>query len=201
MQHLHLELWRCDLGKCGVENAANARAGKAITHDFDRKDLFTQHARRMHRDVFPALEGDRARCEIALQRDAHIVLRHPPQRSECTFCDEKGVFGNWEARMEHVGKHLEQGDAERVIEKEDLELKRWMMDHHLLVSDQMGGYRLAGCDGKRGRGSKKVMKQVRVQVINEEEEEDEDEGEREGESDDEGDVDAEGEDDADFQHP
>ncbi|KAL9637519.1 MAG: hypothetical protein Q9164_002134, partial [Protoblastenia rupestris] len=36
VQHLQLEHWVCDLDKC------------AGTHSFDRKDLFTQHVRRMH---------------------------------------------------------------------------------------------------------------------------------------------------------
>lgn len=103
--------------------------------------------------------------------------------------------------MEHVGRHLEQGDGLRLVEAEDMLLKGWMMAQGLLASDEVVGYRLAGCDGRRGRGSKRAMKQVRVVDVEEEVDEEEEEEEEDGEEgEDVGEADAEGEDDADFQH-
>ncbi|KAI1997544.1 hypothetical protein LOZ53_000362 [Ophidiomyces ophidiicola] len=155
-QHLQLGFFRCDVGKCNINNAADPSpsssssssssslpspghlAGNSSTtpfnptlrtpNDFNRKDLFTQHQRRMHtpwrvpsspphssnapskdaRAAFEAsLEAVRTRC--------WIEQRQPPQFSRCTYCSaEFRGAGCWEARMEHVGKHCENGDEEEV---------------------------------------------------------------------------------------
>ena len=45
--------------------------------------------------------------------------REPPLRSVCPFCPNQ-VFENvdsWENRMDHVGKHLENGDIDPADEK------------------------------------------------------------------------------------
>ena len=47
VQHLRLEKWRCDIGKCGEDND-DAQQQEGSKHEFDRKDLFIQHVRRMH---------------------------------------------------------------------------------------------------------------------------------------------------------
>lgn len=146
-----------------------AHAKDATGHnDFNRKDLFTQHVRRMHgpptsapqveRDTFDAsLEGIRTRC--------WIPLREPPPRSCCGFCPavadpsanlaaategQAMVFdGAWEERMEHVGKHLEKGVDVR-LEREDLALRDWMLSQKL-VSRDGAGLKVVGC-GTRRRG-------------------------------------------------
>ena len=57
VQHLHLEVWKCDLGRCGNPGGSSGGAQSASRHEFDRKDLFTQHVRRMHAEIYPP-EGD-----------------------------------------------------------------------------------------------------------------------------------------------
>ncbi|PSK55721.1 hypothetical protein B9Z65_4599 [Elsinoe australis] len=127
-QHLRLDLWRCD--QCGDRDTR--------PNDFNRKDLFIQHLRRMHhkpgqgcghghsgsissemgsratsraRSLAPG-ESDDPAIAAAEQR-CHIRLRQPPAKSCCLFCD--ATFegpGSWEERMEHVGRHLEQDKKE-----------------------------------------------------------------------------------------
>ena len=147
-------------------------------NDFNRKDLFTQHVRRMHapppsasradKDAFDAsLEAVRARCWIA--------LRAPPPRSTCGFChpstqadtdkaqdasceekvSKEVVFdgtGAWDERMEHVGKHLERGEV-LGTEREDVGLREWMVKEGLMALEK-GTWKVVGCGGRRkGRGA------------------------------------------------
>ena len=123
-QHLRLEAWLCD--QCPKRD--NKR-------EFNRKDLFIQHLKRMHPapissstakaqpakskagrsgsksdktarsskgdDLDPALLIAEQRC--------HITLRQPPAESACLFCSTNfSGRGSWEARIEHVAKHMEQ---------------------------------------------------------------------------------------------
>lgn len=135
-QHLQLGYYRCDLGTCSPEIAGEHHRGY---NDFNRKDLFTQHCRRMHapwvvsgksedavtkkeRDGFEKqLEGIRTRC--------WVDRRRPPERSRCGFCGETFVDSNdcnaWEERMEHVGHHLDRDGSK--MEEEDIDegLKQW----------------------------------------------------------------------------
>ncbi|PGH16175.1 hypothetical protein AJ79_01942 [Helicocarpus griseus UAMH5409] len=139
-QHLQLGYYRCDVGCCNVSNpypSPPSRLGSISQltprspNDFNRKDLFTQHQRRMHspwaapnasapskseQDAFDkSLEKVRKRC--------WIERRTPPQRSVCNFCGREfsGVYC-WDDRMEHVGKHYEKGDKET---GEDVALREW----------------------------------------------------------------------------
>lgn len=109
-QHLRLGIYRCDIGACVPvstttttthrrKSSSSSRTGtghahaisdpSAVYNEFNRKDLFTQHVRRMHgppvsasradKDAFDAsLEAVRTRCWIA--------LRNSPPRSICGFC-------------------------------------------------------------------------------------------------------------------
>lgn len=124
-QHLRLEAWLCD--ECPKRD---------IKREFNRKDLFIQHLKRMHPapcdahapkaqpvkakttksaatknersgkgskadDTDPALLEAEQRC--------HIVLRQPPSESVCLFCSTNfSGRGSWEARIEHIAKHMEQ---------------------------------------------------------------------------------------------
>lgn len=138
-QHLQLGYYRCDMGSCSPHEARIQHKGY---NDFNRKDLFTQHCRRMHapwvgtkkgeesvskkeRDGFEKqLEGIRARC--------WIDRRKAPEKSKCGFCGEKFVDGKeakgWEERMEHVGRHLEK-DATKIEDEEvDEGLKAWAIN-------------------------------------------------------------------------
>lgn len=141
-QHLQLGFYRCDVGFCNVSKSQPYSASTtAASHvpftprspnDFNRKDLFTQHQRRMHapwssspgsqnptkeeRDRFEdSLEEVRGRC--------WITRRQAPQRSICGFCEREFAGAQcWDERMEHVGKHFEKGDTHA---REDVALREW----------------------------------------------------------------------------
>ena len=161
-QHLQLGFYRCDIGFCDPEKTSSAKSrsstGKSY-NDFNRKDLFTQHHRRMHapwgngsrepsakeRDDFEkSLEDVRQRCWI--QR------RTTPQRSTCGYC--RRVFegeNGWEERMEHVGKHLEgkgSGEAgiENLQEDEDKDLTDWAVKEGIVKDYGPRGFWLVGME-------------------------------------------------------
>ncbi|KAK2748769.1 hypothetical protein FQN57_000350 [Myotisia sp. PD_48] len=158
-QHLQIGFYRCDVGHCNISKrpittpSSSSCACSASTssptsspppssssptpimrapNDFNRKDLFTQHLRRMHapwltspaaheptkeeRELFDKqLEDVRKRCWLR--------QRHPPQHSQCPYCElEFSGSHCWEDRMEHVGKHCETVDEEK---REDLALREW----------------------------------------------------------------------------
>lgn len=92
--------------------------------------------------------------------------------------------------MEHVGKHLERGDATHVAEAEDLYLKQWMQQERLLTGDGGSGWRLVGCDGRRNRRESPA----------EEDEDDDADADADADDDDDDDEDAEGEEDVEYQH-
>lgn len=139
IQHLQLGFYRCDVGSCNPDNNPNTPPHKKVYNDFNRKDLFTQHHRRMHKpDSIPntnsanpdpnssdwrafedSLEEVRARC--------WQEKRKPPQRATCGFCGR--VFegeGSWNERMEHVGSHYARDLPEASKEeREDEDLTNW----------------------------------------------------------------------------
>lgn len=152
-QHLQLGFYRCDVGSCNMSNSSqheragghtkdnggsSSAGGSRMPNDFNRKDLFTQHQRRMHapwlaesrtptpeeRDAFEAsLEEVRARC--------WHEQRQPPQRSQCGFCKQKFTGRHsWEGRMEHVGKHFERGEWRG--EAEDPDLREWALKEGII---------------------------------------------------------------------
>ena len=139
IQHLQLGFYRCDVGSCNPDLNPNVPGHKRVYNDFNRKDLFTQHHRRMHKPetgpgsgpIVPTNAGDkdwrafedsledvRARC--------WMEKRKPPQRSTCGFCGR--VFegeGSWNERMEHVGGHFSRDIVEAKEEREDEDLTNW----------------------------------------------------------------------------
>ena len=139
IQHLQLGFYRCDVGSCNPDLNPNVPGHKRVYNDFNRKDLFTQHHRRMHKPetgpgsgpIAPGNAGDkdwrafedsleevRARC--------WMEKRKPPQRSTCGFCGR--VFegeGSWNERMEHVGGHFSRDIVEAKEEREDEDLTNW----------------------------------------------------------------------------
>ncbi|APA11871.1 hypothetical protein sscle_08g066410 [Sclerotinia sclerotiorum 1980 UF-70] len=158
-QHLNLQAWVCTLGACGkVPLSSHSSAMRKVTGgdmhgekmeqqrgyevkgaEFNRKDLFTQHLRRMHAPFEVKRKGkinreweERVR---ELQRSCERVRREPPSRLGCPVegCAMGRFFEGktcWDERMEHLGKHLERlggggggnsrggikmGSAERII--------------------------------------------------------------------------------------
>lgn len=129
-KHIQLGFWRCDM--CPPSPGIDA----PVYNDFNRKDLFTQHLRRMHgglpatngpgamvRDGQPVVASETATTpataagsnlvlteeQIAeIQKRCYRQTRLPPQQSACIFCVRpfEGP-GSWEERLEHVGGHLE----------------------------------------------------------------------------------------------
>jgi hypothetical protein len=156
-QHIKLSYWRCDL----CPPTTDPKDDQVLYYnDFNRKDLFTQHLRRMHAAPkgapssakdFPVNEDNlavhQARCLQA--------LRSPPQHSACLFCDKtfEGV-GSWEERLEHVGRHFEKdrksegGLLDVAGWNGDEGLERYLLDEGLVVRDA-GGWKIG--DGKARR--------------------------------------------------
>lgn len=181
-QHLRLGIYRCDIGSCvprldqhrrKSSSASTTKRGdvgeSSMGHnDFNRKDLFTQHIRRMHSPPNPAdadafdatLESIRQRCWKS--------LRSPPPRSSCGYCPSAPLSSDaseqqpgkevtfsgpasWDERMEHVARHLEQGTTADK-EREDVRLQEWMVGEGLLERVG-GGWRVVGVAGRRRRGA------------------------------------------------
>lgn len=157
-QHVKIGHWRCDLCPPSVD----AKDDQTIYfNDFNRKDLFTQHLRRMH--AASKLDSAHSRKEYPVNEDnlaehqtrCRVQLRKPPQHSICLFCD-KTFHGpaSWEERMEHIGRHLEK-DGKDTIDvldssswNRDEELELYLLDEGLIVRDQ-GHWKIG--DGKRVR--------------------------------------------------
>lgn len=153
-QHMRLGFWRCD--RCSKDNPDRK------PNDFNRKDLFIQHVRRMHpsgaqtraanaKDKSPKI-GDLD--EQYLQAEASRCYRHlrsPPERSRCLFCEQRFYgHGSWEDRMEHVGRHLERARKESApIELKDWHIdedaEQWYIREHVIESH---GKRLVLADGR-----------------------------------------------------
>lgn len=131
-QHIKLSYWRCDL--CPPSTDPNDEH-TFYYNDFNRKDLFTQHLRRMH--AAPKDNSSRNQKEYPVNEDnlpehqarCSHALRTPPQQSLCLFCDR--TFDgptSWEERMEHVGRHLEK---DRNNGADMLDCASWNMDQSL----------------------------------------------------------------------
>lgn len=187
VQHLHLETWRCDLDSCAYPatsaNGASGQgkhknctpsstvspsAGKKANptevqhHDFDRKDLFTQHIKRMHAPPASASHAEKAAFDARItkiQERCHRQLRSPPPRSRCLYCPDKVFEGpsSWTERLEHVGKHLEKNDMNKEDEVEDEDLRSWMMQQGFMEWTAHTGYKVNNPEGKKKRNKSTVV--------------------------------------------
>ena len=142
-QHLRLGFWRCD--QCPQANKK--------PNDFNRKDLFTQHVRRMHpvdgSDLTAASKHRRTKAskcdavEEALTEAStrcYRRLRSPPEQSRCVVCDQTfNGAGTWDERMEHIGRHMEAAkkDGLDTIDpcnwKVDQSTEAWLASERLIV--------------------------------------------------------------------
>ncbi|KAK5943583.1 hypothetical protein PMZ80_004591 [Knufia obscura] len=143
IQHLQLGFYRCDVGSCNPDNNPNTPPHKKVYNDFNRKDLFTQHHRRMHKPEGNSGSGtivqdpnsqDWRQFEDSLEEVRNRCWhekRKPPQRSTCGFCGR--VFegeGSWNERMEHVGGHYSRDLPEACKEeREDEDLTNWCLQN------------------------------------------------------------------------
>lgn len=153
-QHMRLGFWRCD----------QCPHGERKPNDFNRKDLFIQHVRRMHpvtvadkkavaRSKSARARGNRCDAEeevlAEIARRCYRRLRSAPERSGCLFCDQ--VFsgpGTWDERMEHIGRHMEAGKNSKADTADpttwqcDEATEEWLLQEQLIVR-QRGGLKLA----------------------------------------------------------
>ncbi|KAF3359389.1 hypothetical protein VDGD_01526 [Verticillium dahliae] len=148
-QHLCLQYYRCS--SCPHSTAE----GKG--NEFNRKDLFTQHLRRMHAPF--AIKKAIAKGDGKLQAewDGHVkemqqsclvTRRLPPQRSACPKPDCKSVFegpGSWDEWTEHVGRHMEKGEGQRL--GVDRLLAKWALEENIIERQEDGEYRLLPVSG------------------------------------------------------
>ncbi|RHZ63794.1 putative C2H2 finger domain protein [Aspergillus thermomutatus] len=157
-QHVQLGFFHCDVSNCNGNHKPNNKNTSTSTrnhhdrpvrqtNDFNRKDLFTQHQRRMHapwvlagraeaateqeRQAFEAsLEDVRARC--------WHEQRKPPQQSSCGFCGHNfSGPHSWNDRMDHVGRHFEK-DETPLEEAEDIALRNWAISERIIQRDSKG---------------------------------------------------------------
>ena len=174
-QHLRLGFWRCDLDGCLPSSTANGKhsnleddlpsacSEEAVTYnEFNRKDLFTQHLRRMHAPGRGASKADREAFNDLLGEictRCWINIRNPPRFRACGFCDNGDApdgddFCNivtWEARMEHVGRHLEMGHGKSRTWREDSVLRDWMIENGLVEQGKNGVWILSSLQRGKGR--------------------------------------------------
>jgi hypothetical protein len=150
-QHVKLGYYRCSL--CPADPSPN---------DFNRKDLFTQHLRRLHRPTLPDFVGARyatfrekdtrehTDAEILqLQNSCWRVLRPAPPKSECLFCPR--VFageGSWDERMEHVAGHMERSRraGSKAMDsgswRPDVDLRTWLAEEGLIEMDSRNQWQI-----------------------------------------------------------
>jgi hypothetical protein len=153
-QHLCLTYYRCSsCPQSTVEGKGN---------EFNRKDLFTQHLRRMHAPfaIKKALTKGDSKLQVEwethvkeMQASCLVTRRYPPMRSACPKSDCSNVFegaGSWDDWTEHVGRHMEKGEASRL--GVDRLLAKWALDENIIERKEDGEYRLVGTEREGGSG-------------------------------------------------
>jgi hypothetical protein len=198
-QHLQLGFYRCDTGFCHSDaqsSSAKSHPSAAKTYnDFNRKDLFTQHHRRMHSPWSTTSKEPSAKVKQDFENSLEDVRnrcwrerRTPPRRSTCGFC--RRVFEGpdaWDERMEHVGKHFEDKhrgvtDAENLQEEEDEDLRDWAVKEGIVKDYGTRGFRLVGREPvdvqaaaerstrRRGKGQQDFQDEEDIDTVNPQEE-------------------------------
>jgi hypothetical protein len=159
-QHLNLSAWVCELQACSKVITNPKVGGPPLKgSEFNRKDLFTQHLRRMHAPFAvkrqqkknPDWEEKLKELAVSCLR----VKRQAPTRLNCPLPACGAVFEGltcWDDRMEHVGKHLEKvaavGKGAEIRQENDALLVQWALREGIIEAKQGGnGYRL--CSGGR----------------------------------------------------
>jgi hypothetical protein len=153
-QHLCLQFYRC--------SSCSQSTSEGKGNEFNRKDLFTQHLRRMHAPFAikkaiakgdSKLQGDWEIHVKEMQASCLVTRRQPPYRSACPKPDCQSAFegpGSWDEWTEHVGRHMEKGEAQRL--GVDPLLTQWALDEAIIEQKEGGEYRLCGGGGGSGGG-------------------------------------------------
>ena len=148
-QHLCLTYYRCS--SC----PQSSPDGKG--NEFNRKDLFTQHLRRMHAPFSIKKALNKGDSKLHAEWEAHVkdmqqsclvIRRQPPQRSACPKADCQSVFegpGSWDEWTEHVGRHMEKGEASRM--GVDRMLAKWAFEEGIIERQDDGEYKLVAGEG------------------------------------------------------
>ncbi|KAK3989238.1 hypothetical protein QBC44DRAFT_86051 [Cladorrhinum sp. PSN332] len=148
-QHLCLTYYRCSSCPQG--------SGDGKGNEFNRKDLFTQHLRRMHAPFSIKKALTKTDSKLQQEWEAHVkemqqsclvIRRQPPQRSACPKADCQSVFegaGSWDEWTEHVGRHMEKGEANQM--GVDRMLSQWALEEGIIERFEDGEYRLTTGNG------------------------------------------------------
>ncbi|KAH6609590.1 zinc finger protein [Trichoderma cornu-damae] len=126
-KHLGLRYWVCTEGKCADERQSSYQRNAGLPlygNIFNRKDLYTQHIRRMHATVAGQTttdyKGADARSDAMvkkMQEDALRIRCKLPTWMPCPVqsCDKSFTGSNaWDERMEHVAQqHFDNAAAGR----------------------------------------------------------------------------------------
>ncbi|CVL00872.1 uncharacterized protein FPRN_08330 [Fusarium proliferatum] len=154
-QHLCLQYYRCS--SCPQSTAE----GKG--NEFNRKDLFTQHLRRMHAPFQIKRAIAKGDSKLQSEWDTHVKdmqvsclvqRRLPPQRSACPKQGCQSVFegpSSWDEWTEHVGRHMEKGEGGRL--GVDGLLAQWALDEGIIERKPDGEYRLSASNGMGSGGA------------------------------------------------
>lgn len=148
-QHLCLTYYCCS--ECPQSSAE----GKG--NEFNRKDLFTQHLRRMHAPFQIKRTLTKGDSKMQAEWDAHVkdmqasclvTRRLPPQKSACPRKECNAIFEgptSWDEWTEHVGRHMEKGEGQRL--GVDKMLAEWALDEGIIEHKGNGEYRLCATNG------------------------------------------------------
>lgn len=163
-QHLCLQYYRC--------SACPTSIAEGKFNEFNRKDLFTQHLRRMHaplaikKSINPVDTKTQAEWENRvkeMQQSCLVQRRHPPQLSACPKPDCQSVFegpGSWDEWTEHVGRHMEKNEGQRL--GVDHHLAKWALDEAIIERDEKGEYKLVQESVAGGRAPDQAKDSISV---------------------------------------
>ncbi|PHH62096.1 hypothetical protein CDD81_7589 [Ophiocordyceps australis] len=93
-----------------------------------------------------------------MQQTCLVTRRQPPQRSACPNTDCQHEFkgpGAWDEWTEHVGRHLEKGEAQ--CQSVDPLLAQWALDEKIIERKPDGDYRLCVTNGMPSQGTNGSM--------------------------------------------
>lgn len=156
-QHLCLQFYRCS--QC----PSSAAEGKG--NEFNRKDLFTQHLRRMHAPFAikkaiakgdSKLHNDWESHVKGMQTSCLVTRREPPQHVACPKPDCNKEFEGhiaWDEWTEHVGRHMEKGDGLRI--GVDTLLAKWALEEGIIERLDNGTYRFCAMEEANGFGMRR----------------------------------------------
>lgn len=163
-QHVQLGYFRCDMGVCHPDN----QIGQRSFNDFNRKDLFTQHCRRMHAP-YATKEGEPSTKEKEdFEKEMDQIRdrcwqfkRLPPSRGVCGFCHQRFTKSEgkgpkeksgaaWDDRLDHVVRHYERDRVDKKDEIVDEDLKAWALEEGVIRPGRNGQCWLIGHEPTNG---------------------------------------------------